>query len=314
MRIASLLPSATETVAALGLTQHLVGVTHECDYPESVRKLPRLTQSLLPNGLSSAEIDEAVRISQRDKHTIYGLDTELLARLEPDFVLTQSLCEVCAVPRSAVDEAVCSMPVAATVLSLDPSSLEEMLDDIVRVGRTLGCAERADAVVAWLRRRVDTVRDKASSATKRPRVFCAEWLDPIFCGGHWLPEMVSIAGGEDALGRPFTDSVRVDWQAVREWAPEVLIMMPCGFDAAGALGEARCMTRRDGWQDLPAVRDGKVYVVDANAYYARPGPRLVDGVEILGRLLHPEVFDEPLAEGVAYRLVEGYSNRFEPCR
>ena len=158
------------------------------------------------------------------------------------------------------------------------------------------------------------MREKAASAATRPRVFCAEWLDPIFCGGHWLPEMVSIAGGEDALGRAFTDSVRVDWQEVRRWAPEVLIMMPCGFDATGALGESKWLTEREGWSDLPAVRQGNVYVVDANAYYARPGPRLVDGVEIMGRLVHPEVFREALADGVAYRLVEGTSNRFEAYR
>jgi iron complex transport system substrate-binding protein len=312
VRIASLLPAATETVAALGLTDQLVGVTHECDYPEAVRALPKLTQSLLPSGMTSAEIDAAVTRSQHDDHTIYALDAELLARLQPDFVLTQSLCEVCAVPRSTVDEAVCSMPQQARVLSLDPSSVEDMLADIERVGEELGCRNQAATVVSDLKARVSAVREGASAVVSRPRVFCAEWLDPIFCAGHWIPEMVSIAGGEEALGRAFTDSVRVDWQAVQAWAPEVLIMMPCGFDAAGALSESKWMTERPGWRDLPAVRSGRVFVVDANAYFARPGPRLIDGVEVLARLMHPDVFTLRLTAGIAYKLKANTVDEFEP--
>jgi iron complex transport system substrate-binding protein len=313
MRIASLLPSATEIVYALGLGESLVGVTHECDYPDAARSLPALTKSLLATGLTSAEIDAAVTESQRDEHTIYALDTHLLAQLEPDLVLTQSLCEVCAVPRAEVEAAVCSMPRAARVLSLDPSSLDDMLADIGRVGVDTGRQREARDVVTALRGRIEAVQAKTAPLSK-PRVFCAEWLDPIFCAGHWLPEMVGVAGGVEGLGRLGIDSVRIDWQAVREYAPEAVVLMPCGFDAEGALNEARFMMQREGWADVPAVRNGRVYVVDANAYFARPGPRLVDGVEILARLIHPEAFEAPLPETWAYRLVEGTPDRFETFR
>jgi iron complex transport system substrate-binding protein len=311
MRIVSLLPSATEIVYALGLGDSLVGVTHECDYPGAARSLPKLTQSLLPDGMTSAEIDSAVSASLRDQHTVYALDAALLQDLEPDFVLTQSLCEVCAVPREHVDEAVCTMPKAATVISLDPPSLNGMLSDIERVAGALQVPERGEDVVAQLRVRLRRLTKLISSAATRPRVFAAEWLDPIFCGGHWIPEMILHAGGEDALGKPGVDSVRVDWDAVRKWAPEVLVMMPCGFNAQGALREARWMTQRPGWQELPAVQSGRVFVVDANAYFARPGPRLVDGVEILARLLHPSIFSRPLRPGDAYRLLPGSRDEFE---
>jgi iron complex transport system substrate-binding protein len=313
MRIASLLPAATEIVYALGLGESLVGVTHECDYPEAAKRLPRLTSSLLPPGLTSAEIDAAVSSSLRDEHTVYALDAALLRGLEPDFVLTQSLCEVCAVPRADVDDAVCTMPEAATIISLDPSSLEDMLNDMLRLAACFGMQERGPPAVAGLRARLEAVRAKTAAAA-RPRVFCAEWLDPIFCGGHWIPEMVSIAGGEDRLGMPHVDSTRVGWDAVVEWAPEVLVMMPCGFDAAGALREAPSLTMRPGWDALPAVKAGRVFVVDANAYFARPGPRLVDGVEILARILHPDLFRGPLPEGAAYELVPGTTSQFEPYR
>jgi iron complex transport system substrate-binding protein len=313
VRIVSLLPSATEIVYALGLGDSLVGVSHECDYPDAAKSLPPLTRSLLPSGLTSAEIDTAVSTSLRDQHTVYALDEALLHELEPDFVLTQSLCEVCAVPRDLVEEAVCSMPRAAEVISLDPSSLDDVLADILRVGGRLGRLQQGEAVVAGLRGRLDTVRVRAPMA-HRPRVFCAEWLDPIFCGGHWIPEMVTIAGGEEGLGKPGADSVRIEWDAVRDWAPEAIVMMPCGFDAAGAVAEAHWLTEREGWRSLPAVRDGRVYIVDANAYFARPGPRLVDGLELLARLFHPDLFPAFLPEGWAFRLVPGAADHFEPIR
>jgi iron complex transport system substrate-binding protein len=313
VRIASLLPSATEIVYALGLGDSLVGVTHECDFPEAAKALPRLTRSLLPPGLTSAEIDSAVSASLRDEHTVYELDDARLRDLAPDFVLTQSLCEVCAVPRQHVDDAVCTMPASATIISLDPSSLDHVLADIVRVAELFGCVAQGQRVVGELRERLDSVR-RRTAGLPRPRVFCAEWLDPIFCGGHWIPEMVSIAGGDDGLARPGVDSVRIDWDAVREWAPEVIVMMPCGFDAAGALSEAHAMTHRPGWDELPAVRSGQVFVVDANAYYARPGPRLVEGVELLARILHPELVDAPLPNGAVYKLLPATTDRFEPYR
>jgi iron complex transport system substrate-binding protein len=219
LRIASLLPSATESVFELGLGDQLVGVTHECDYPAAARALPVLTRSLIPAGLSSAAIDAAVVASQRDEHTIYALDADLLARLEPDLVLTQSLCEVCAVPRSAVEDAVCTMPGSARVISLDPSSVGEMIEELERLAAELGVPENGARVAAELRRRLGKVESRAASAPTKPRVFCAEWLDPIFCAGHWLPEMVAIAGGEET--RPST----------------------VGIGAAGVVGGARLRPR-----------------------------------------------------------------------
>jgi iron complex transport system substrate-binding protein len=310
MRIASLLPSATEIAFILGLGDSVVGVTHECDFPEEARARAVLTRSLLRTGLSSAEIEAAVVASQRDAHTIYALDAELLARLEPDFVLTQSLCEVCAVPRETVEAAVCTMPRQARVVSLDPSSIWEVLADIERVGAETGMAEMAREVVEALKSRIEAVRSR-TAALAPPRVFCAEWLEPIFCAGHWLPEMVQIAGGDERIGRANTESVRIPWEKVLDYEPEVIVMMPCGFDANGALGETHWLTEREGWATLPAVRDGRVYVVDANAYYARPGPRLVDGVEILARLLHPEVFETPLEQVYVFKLTRGSTDCFE---
>ncbi len=314
MRIVSLIPSATEVACALGLGDHLVGVTHECDYPESVRALPKLTRSMLPEGLTSAEIDVAVAASLTDEHTVYELDVELLAKLEPDVVLTQSLCEVCAVPRALVDEAVCSMPQAAQVISLDPSTIEEMLDDLLRVAEEFNRRDTGEALVGQLKRRLEAVTLRTADVAYRPRVFCVEWVDPIFCAGHWLPGMTSIAGGVDGLGRPGVDSGRVTWEQVQAWSPEVIVVMPCGFDAKGALEQARGLTGRPGLSELPAVQAGNVFVVDANAYFARPGPRLVDGTEIMARLFHPELFDSPLGENVAFKLETGESGRFQPFR
>ncbi len=311
MRIVSLIPSATEIVFALGLGDSLVGVTHECDFPEAARSKPHLTRSLIPQGLSSAAIDRAVVLSQNDQHTLYALDADLLAQLEPDLVLTQSLCDVCAVPRADVEDAVCTMPRSARVLSLDPVSLEDVLDDISRVGDATGRGREATAFVQGLRARIAAVRD-ATSVLPKPRVFTAEWLDPIFRAGHWLPGVVATAGGVEGLGRPRQESVRVEWSEVRAYQPEAMFLMGCGFDAERALAEVACMTVRDGWEDLPAVRDGRVFVVDGNAYYARPGPRLVDGLELMARLLHPEALLK--IEGPAppaYRLVAGTVDRFE---
>lgn len=302
MRIVSLLPSATEIVFAIGLGEDLVGVTHECDFPPAARRKTALTRNLLTAGLTSAEIDAAVALSQRDRHTIYALDAEALAALEPDVVLTQDLCEVCAVPRADVDAAVCSMPRAARVLSLDPACLEDVFADILRVGDALGVRHRASAVVAGLRARLDRVRNRTESVAGRPRVFCAEWLDPVYRAGHWLPEMTALAGGEEGLGRPREPSTRIEWERVLEYAPEVIVAMPCGFDARGAVAEVATLTSRPGFTDLPAARAGRVYAVDASSYFARPGPRLVDGVEILARLLHPDAFPRPLPAGACYRL------------
>lgn len=312
MRIASLLPSATEIVYALGVGDELVAVTHECDYPPTARSHPSVTRSLLPPGLPSAEIDRAVRASARDTHTIYELDGERLAGLEPDVVLTQSLCEVCAVPRSAVDEVVCSMPAQARVASLDPHTMDGVFDSILQAGEALAVLDRARALVQELRGRIAAVQ-RAVSAAERPRVLCCEWLDPVYRGGHWVPEQVRFAGGDDGLGREGAPSAVVDWEAVLSYAPQVLVLMPCGFDSAQAAARLDELSRRPGWGDLPAVRAGRVFAVDGSAYFSRPGPRLVDGIELLARILHPEVAPRTAAADGALRLASrGADVLFEP--
>ena len=309
LRIASLLPSATEIVSALGLGDELVAVTHACDYPADAAAHAHVTRSLLPANASSAEIDRAVRRSARDTHTIYELNAGLLVELAPDVVLTQSLCEVCAVPRAAVEEAVCSMPAGARVVSLDPHTIDGMLDSVITAGEALHAAESAHRIVAELRERIDAVRVSVQGAA-RPRVLCLEWLDPIYRGGHWVPEQVAIAGGEDALGRPGETSTVVAWEDVVAYSPEVLVIMPCGFDEKQAAARLPELSSRPGWNDLPAVLERRVFAVDGSAYFSRPGPRLVDGIELLAAIFHPDRAGPPPAGAGVLRLTAG--GGFEP--
>lgn len=323
MRIASLLPSATEIVYALALGDELVAVTHECDYPPDAQTKAPVTRNLLPPALSSAEIDRAVLESSQDVHSVYELDIDRLVELRPDLVLTQQLCEVCAVPRSAVDEAARRMDPPPLVLSLDPSTLDDVLASIESVGRAAACEDAARRVVSDLRERVEAVRAAVGGVAHRPSVFCCEWLDPIYCAGHWVPEQVRVAGGEERLGREARPSVALDWQEVLEYAPEVLVLMPCGFDAAQAAARAEELAHRPGWMTLPAVAKGRVFAVNASAYFSRPGPRLVDGLELLARILHPTSYTRLAPEGAALKLVpppagastvENWGARFEPYR
>ena len=296
MRVASLLPGATEMVHFAGAGDALVGVTHECDYPMGVEKLPNLTGSKIRPGMSSAEIDAAVEKHLTDTGSLYTLDAELLEELAPDLIITQGLCDVCAVSMDLVGEVVAGLESEPEVLSLNPTSLREVLDDTIRVGEVLGRGEETRAKVAALEERLVRV-EEAVAGLPRPRVGCIEWLDPPFSAGHWVPEMVRIAGGEDLFARPGETSARLTWEEVSEAAPDVLVLMPCGFDAPHAAEEARrVLPELPVWEDLPAVRKGRVWAVDANSYFSRPAPRLVDGVEILARILHPEaLFEEPLA-------------------
>ncbi len=271
-----------------GAGDALVGVTHECDYPPGVESLPKLTSSKIDASLSSAEIDAAVK-RLTDSGSLYALDAGLLEELSPDLVLTQGLCDVCAVSASVVERAVAGLASRPEVLSLDPASLDEVLDDAVRVGGALGREGEAREKVAALRGRLARV-EGAVAGLGRPRVACVEWLDPPFSAGHWVPEMVRLAGGEELLAAPGEPSARITWREVREAAPDVLVLMPCGFDARRAAAEAGFLSKLPGWEDLPAVRDGRVWAVDANSHFSRPAPRLVEGVEILARILHPEVF------------------------
>ena len=302
MRIASLLPSATEIVYALGLGDALVAVTHECDHPSGTATKPAVTRNLLPSDLSSGEIDRAVTSGVEEAHSVYELDVDRLVSLRPDVILTQDVCRVCAVPRSAVDHAAARIEPTPRVVSLDPASLDDVLDAMLRVGEATGTTGRARDAIAALRGRLDAVRDAVARATGRPRVFCCEWFEPVFRAGHWVPEQVRIAGGEDTLSQDGEPSMPVAWEEVLAYEPEVIVLMPCGFGAAEAAARARELARLPGWESLPAVRSTQVYAVDASAYFSRPGPRLVDGVELLARILHPEAWDLPAPEGAALKL------------
>ena len=290
MRVVSLLPSATEMVHFAGAGDFLVGVTHECDYPPGVENLPHLTKSLIDSeNMSSAEIDAAVGQHLTDDDSIYALDVGLLEELAPDLIVTQGLCEVCSVSLNLVGRVAEDLKVRPEVFSTDPTSLREVLEDTVAVGELIGKGDASRRKVTVLEERLVRV-EEAVSGLGRPGVGCIEWLDPPFSAGHWVPEMVRLAGGEELFAGPGERSVRLSWEKIFEVDPDVLVMMPCGFDATRALQEARRLPELDGWQDLTAVKNNQVWAVDANSYFSRPAPRLVDGVEILARILHPEAF------------------------
>jgi len=318
LRIVSLLPSATEIVYALNLGDALVGVTHECDYPAAARTKAIVTRSLLDHThANSAEIDQAVRQQLQDGLSLYSLDHSLLSQLAPDVILTQALCEVCAVSYREVERAVHDVSaeyqqLAPKVLSLEPNGLDDILATIAAVGTATGASARATALLSELRARIERVRAKAAGVARRPRVACIEWIDPIFGPGHWLPELVEIAGGRPGLGAAHTDSRRVAWGDMIAFAPEVIIVTPCGFDLQRTIDEAlRVLPSRTGWHALPAVRQGRVYAVDGNAYFSRPGPRVVDSLELLAELIHPELFAGWGPHGAWQALVTAPSHRAE---
>ena len=298
MRVVSLLPGATEILHFTGAADTLVGVTHECDYPKGVETLPKLTTSRIQAGMTGAEIDAAVsRLS--DEGSLYTLDADLLADLSPDLVLTQGLCDVCAVSMSVVEEAVSALDPKPEILSMNPTSLGEVLECVAEVGKAVGREDETREKLAALRLRLDLVQD-AVAGLSRPRVGCIEWLDPPFSAGHWVPEMVRLAGGQESFAGEGEPSSRLSWKEVFEAEPEVLAFMPCGFDVKRTVEEARPLADLPGWEELPAVRSGRVWALDANSYFSRPGPRLVEGVEMLARIIHPTAFaDAPDRETAA---------------
>ncbi len=302
MRVASLLPSATEMVHfAAGDSDALVGVTHECDFPKGVEKLPRLTSSKIDHhAMTSHEIDEAVR-RLSDEGSIYALDAKLLEELSPDLIVTQGLCEVCAVSESVVEKAVAGIAARPDVLSLNPTSLGDVLEDTVRVGEAMGKGNETRSKVASLRERLARVKE-AVSGLPRPRVGCIEWLDPPFSAGHWVPEMVELAGGKDLFAGPGEASRRMGWEEICEASPEVLVLMPCGFDVGRTMKEVHILAGQPGWREMPAVENNRIWVVDANSYFSRPAPRLVEGVEILAHILHPKAFLDGLDPDDALRI------------
>jgi iron complex transport system substrate-binding protein len=288
VRIVSFHPTGTEFAYALGLGRSVVGVSHECDYPPAARKKRVVSTSLIdPDRMTSAEIDRAVSEAGRDKRSLYRVDVDLVARLRPDLLLIQNLCDVCATPPTDLEPVLAAVRPKPRVVPQHAHDFEGMFTDLRELAEATGVDARP--LEGALRRRIQTVVRRARGL-KRRRVFCLEWLDPPFASGHWVPEMVALSGGIDALARPKRDSVRVSWESIVAAAPDVLIVMPCGFTLKRTRKELSVVSRRPEWTSLPAVRNGEVYVADGHSYFNGSGPRLVDGLEILAEIVHPKRF------------------------
>jgi iron complex transport system substrate-binding protein len=291
LRICSLLPSATEIVFALGLGDRLVAVTHECDYPSEATRLPIITRSTLDHGTQhSREIHHHIASSLHAGSSIYALDHVLLERLDPTLILTQELCDVCAVSYDVVQQAVHRLHGKRTVLSLEPTSLDGILHTIQQVGDAADMSEAAGTLVHELQQRIDRIAAAAKSARLQPRVFGMEWLDPPFTAGHWVPEMIRLAGGHDELALAGAPSSQVAWSRIANYDPEIVVLMPCGFTLERTVEEFAQVDFPVEWRRLSAVQEGRVYAVNGSAYFNRPGPRIVEGLEILAEVIHPEVF------------------------
>jgi iron complex transport system substrate-binding protein len=295
VKIASLLPSATEIAFSLGLGDQVVAVSHECDYPPEATNRPVLTKSAIHHKThQSIAVDREVEERGGD---IYEIDEKLLGKLQPDLILTQELCNVCAVSYTKVKEAARILDADTKIVSLEPCSLEDIVDNILLVGQMTGREARARELGSSLLSRIDRVKKKTRDVKHRPRVFFMEWLQPPWAGGHWMPEMVDYAGGFEGLGRNGQPSHRVEWSEVLDYHPEMIILSPCGFDVDGVMNELHVLSSYTGWDRIPAFKSSQIYAVNASAYFARPGPRIVDGLELLAQLVHPELFSgEPLVK------------------
>lgn len=293
MRIISLLPSATEIICQLGLGEQLVGVTHECDFPPFVKSQPKVTKTLIPHDATSGEIDSLVREKLKTQRALYTLNREVLDQLYPDLIVTQALCDVCAVATEEVTAAACSLPGAPRVINLEPTSLSEVFDCIKLVGDAAGRSDHAVNVIADLQARVDAVAARTQTVSTRPSVVLLEWIDPPFSSGHWSPEIVRLAGGLEAIGRKRERSQTITWDQIRAVDPNVLVIACCGFDMERTWQDIPILTSYPGFHELNCVRTNQVYLVDGNAYFSRPGPRLVESLELLANVVHPNVCPAP---------------------
>ena len=290
-RIVSLLPAATEIAAVLELMDQVVGVSHECDFPKEANERPRVTHCPVhEQRLTSRQMDEWVRHALHENGTIYVIDEPLLRELRPDVILTQKLCDVCAVGYGTVARLAETLPGPPQVVNLEPSGLSDIFDDIRRVAEVCDVPDRADKIITQSLNRVEAVRRRANAIVRRPRCFLMEWIDPPFCSGHWGPELVEIAGGYDPLGRKHQPSAQIEWQEVLDVRPEIVVLALCGYDIDRARRDYEVLRRFPNFDSLPAARGGEIYLVNASAYFARPGPRIVDSLEILAGILHPEQF------------------------
>lgn len=301
-RIVSLLPSATEIVAALGLADQLVGISHACDYPPEIRDRPRLTRTARPSAATSRAIDAAVQAQQAGSESLDTLDAALLADLAPDLILTQGRRDVCAVSHGLVGQTLPRLPSNPRVLALSPTHLADVLSTIKTIGDFTGSQPRARTLIGALRTRLDHVALKTAAVERPPRVVCLEWLDPPWTAGHWVPELVGLAGGLDGLATPGLPSRRASWPEIAAAAPEIVVLMPRGFNLDHTLSEVARTHWPAAWWSLPAVRDRRVWAVEASAYFNRPGPRLATGLEILAPILHPRRFGAapPSAASLVY--------------
>lgn len=296
MRVVSLLPAATEIVAALGRTDDLAAVSHECDWPPEVNAKPRITRcEIHGNRLPSRETDRWVRSHLRDAGTLYTMDESLLRSIAPDVILTQKLCDVCAVAWGSVAKLAATLPGPPTVVNLEPQRLGDVFQDVLNVGKALGAFDDAVIVVGELQGRVNTLRRRTAGLPRR-RCVLVEWIDPIFRSGHWGPDLVAAAGGYDPVGIAGADAAESSWDAIRNAAPEVILLACCGYDVARTLEDVPLLAAQPGWRDLPAVQNGAVWALDGSAYVSRPGPRLVESCELIAQCLHPNVFGEPEPE------------------
>lgn len=290
-RIVSLIASATEIVCALGFEDQLVGRSHECDYPPSVKLLPQLTSPKFNVEGSSAEIDQRVKGILQDALSVYRVDAGLLEQLSPTHIITQSQCEVCAVSLKDVEQAVCEMTGSNPVIvSLEPNSLEDVWADIHRVGEALGARDRADALIDNLKSRIDDIVQRTHWLESNPTVAYIEWIDPLMAGGNWMPELVELAGGVNLFGEAGKHSPWMSWEELASKDPDIVFVSPCGFDIERTLQEMNLISSRSEWKTLKAVKAGRVFVADGNQYFNRPGPRLVESLEILAEVIHPNVF------------------------
>lgn len=296
LRIVSMVPSATEIVCGLGLRDHLVGVSHECDFPPHVKELPKVTRSRIPEDATSGEIDSIVRDSAKNDNSLYDLDLETLLSLAPNLIITQSLCNVCAVAEDDVDAAARQLSEPPQIIRLQPNSLADVFEGIREVGKAANHLIPSLAYVGTLIGRLSSVNARSRSVTHRPRVVLLEWIDPLFCAGHWNPELIGFSGGMEMLGVAGARSQSVSWEQLIAVDPEVLLIACCGFDVERSIEDVSRLTERPGWRSLSCVASERVYVIDGSAYCNRPGPRLLDSLEMIAHTLHPEI--HPLPAGL----------------
>lgn len=309
VRIVSLLPSATEIVCQLGLESYLVGVTHECDFPPFVRSLPKVTRTIVPHAASSREIDSLVRQRLGSQRALYSLDLDTLERLHPDLIVTQALCDVCAVAEAEVNAAACSLPGHPRIVNLEPHLLQDVFECMRLVAEAAGVPERGHAAVEVLSRRVEAVARRSATVAYRPSVVLLEWIDPPFSSGHWSPELVELAGGLERIGEKGKPSRTIEWEEVLRADPDVLFIACCGFGVERAKRDLATLIAYPHFDELKCVRRGRVYLADGNAYFSRPGPRIVDSLEILAHALHPNVHPLPAAAPLAIELDRGELTR-----